>query len=546
MFVAWWKFTKPKKWLYFSVLSTVFIHRACLVVAPIFAARVIVGLSAGDYNAAVWNLSIVLGFLIFRNIVWHVNHSLYTPLVKHPYLRLQSEIADKVINATPESFKSVSKDKFLNVLHTDVLALSDVQDLTCTKIGSLMQVIMTIVAVLFLDVYVAGILIGVCVLNYFVLNVINSRIAKAALEIRTAIDDEYEALSNIYEAKDTIIFDKGKEYLKEQFCATGHGYIKAKHKSLIAKSMLNNWFFVLYNIAVFVITLFLIYNISKGNMTFEMYLILVPYLLLVIEACNQFFDMFKDIKTGVVHMNRIEKLLNLPDKESQKYGDSEIEFGEMGIDFVGVSVNTLAFPEVKNASFCLRRNEITMVHGAKGCGKRTIFYLLTRVIKPQEGKILINGLDVYDYSKSYYQKKLNIVAKKPFLFSGSIIKNLKAFEKSEKVIYEVCEELGIHEQIMSLPNQYHTHASDVSPYLGHMLEFARCILSGAEIILFYETPDTLSKREKENLKTQIDKYGSSKSIVIFSSSLEWADISEKVIKMDKGEVVEIQRNRNIN
>jgi len=517
-------------------LITIIIHRACVVAAPVFAAKAIANLAVGDYHGAVLYLTIGILIWTFRQIDMHINYLTYSRIIRDPYLRIQNNIAKKVCTAN-KNF--MSKSNILNILHNDTLVVADSVDLLTMKFGNLVQAIMVITTIFFLDKYIAAFMIGVCILNYFILNFINDKLAKGDRKRREAVDEEYEAFSNLYDVKDSIIFDTPKKELRNEFRQTGKKFINAQKYKTFWNSMAENTFAAFYYAIVFATTLFLVYMVRGGEMTLEKYLIVVPYLLLVIESCNGFFQLFRDIKNAHVCINRIEKVMEFSDKPMQIFGDNDGVFGNGGIDFIDVSAPaTDTTPAINNINFHLNAHETTLIHGDKDSGKRAIFYCLTREIKPS-GKILIGNVDAFSYSKSAYEKQLNMVAQKPLFVNGSIMRNLKIFERDEARIFEICTDLNIHETIMALPHQYNTDIASCPLSVKHMLEFARCILAKCEILLFYEMPNTLGKAEYENLKNQIKKYATRKTIIIFSRSTEWSDICNRVIHIAAGTVKEI-------
>lgn len=517
------------------VFLTILIQRACLVVAPFCAAKVITELTHSKHeNALIW-LSVGMGFMIFRNIILHINYILYTAEIRTPYLRIQNEIVQKVFRARSANFQKVQKGQFINMIHSDVLSLCDVLDLVATKLANLLQVFLTVGTLMFLNYYIGLLMVGVCVVNFFILNFINNRIAETNKRTRFAVDKQLETFGNLFDAKDGVVFEDTKEYLQKQFRNSATSYMHAKHRQVFFQSVLENWYFAFYNGVVFVITFALILLVGRGQMTLELYLLTVPYLLIVIEACNSFFDMFKDVKNAHVYMNRIKKVLTFTDKE-EDFGSVEPDFDYGGIDFVNVSANYKSYPPVKNINFHIRANEITLINGAKASGKRSIYHMLMRDIPPQRGQVLISGIDVGDYDKASYKRQLNTIVQSPYFIKASIMKVLRIFEPDRKKIVAACQDFGIHDAIMALHRGYESDASTLQPALKHMLAFVRAILAKCEILLFYETPNTLNDADRENLKRNLKKWGETKTIVLFSRSMFWADICQKVIEIDNGEV----------
>jgi len=253
--------------------------------------------------------------------------------------------------------------------------------------------------------------------------------------------------------------------------------------------------------------------------------------------------MFKDIKNANVHVNRIKKILDMSDKPTLNFGDAISDFDYGGIDFINVSLNTEGLPEIKHIDMHIRENQVTLIQGKRHCGKRTIFKCLTREIAPTDGRIVVDGIGINDYSYSSYIKQLNVVTTNPFFIKGTILDNLTLIEKDTAKIRQVCEDLGIHQQIESLAKKYDSDVETLPLHTRYLLDFARVLLAKCEIIIFYEIPTALGELEKDNIKKVIAKYAHHKTIIFFSQSYEWAELAQKIIEIEDGQVKSISYNK---
>ena len=168
--------------------------------------------------------------------------------------------------------------------------------------------------------------------------------------------------------------------------------------------------------------------------------------------------------------------------------------------------------------------------------------MLRRNIKPIKGEILIDGVNLYDFTKASHRDNFSYVTTKPTFFKGSIIKNLTVYEKNRKIVYEICRELGIYNYIESLPKKFNTNISQIPYEKLYLLGLARAILYACEILVIYEFPDNLSTLEKDNIKNIINKMHGTRTILIFSAKDYCADISNKIIRIERGEIKSISFN----
>ena len=106
--------------------------------------------------------------------------------------------------------------------------------------------------------------------------------------------------------------------------------------------------------------------------------------------------------------------------------------------------------------------------------------------KVDNGKILMDKLNIYEYSKDIYYSNISVVNQKTFIFNMSIRANLSLVDSNKKRQIDACKKVGIHEFIISLPDGYHTilkeDATNISGGQKQLLSLARALLTTSEIL----------------------------------------------------------------
>lgn len=95
--------------------------------------------------------------------------------------------------------------------------------------------------------------------------------------------------------------------------------------------------------------------------------------------------------------------------------------------------------------------------GSSGCGKTTLFRLITKLYQPQEGNILFFGENIENLKEEEIRNHISIVSQSSYLFTMSIEENLKGNQKITKdEMIKACKQAEIHEDILKMPNGYQT------------------------------------------------------------------------------------------
>jgi len=268
---------------------------------------------------------------------------------------------------------------------------------------------------------------------------------------------------------------------------------------------------------------------------------IVSYMTSAIEMFNNFFDINNEMKTAVVASNRINIILNFKEKRSVNVGSLDQDDIMGNIKFMNVTYNgNKENPKLENVNFKVKVNEIALFIGQRNSGKRSIFHLLTREIKQDEGNVYLDGIDIFDYSKKVHKTNINYLVTKPYFFNDSIGKNLKMVEPDMKKIIKVLATLDLVDYINSLPKKLNTKINDLSEGKKYLIQLARTLLMNSEVIILYEFPNSLSSKEKENILIALNILKDKKTIIIFSATDYAASIADKVYEVKKGIVTKIK------
>ncbi len=541
----WSKLAKPNKLLLFFSFFMVVLVQVCFIVAPIYSAKTTVAITNGKYTETIIYLCVVFGILLLRKTFWHFNYKIYPYLVKSVYNRINQEFIEKSLNAKNSNFKTTSKERILNMVHTDVNTVADFADKIGIASARLIQAISSIIIIFTVNFW-AGLIVFIAdILDFFVLSFINTKREKWLRQIRESNDEQYEKLSEIIDTRDTIKYLGLDKQIKKDYNKILDNYIYRLSKSTFWESMKGNYYQAFYEFLILVAKIVAVFLVAGNGISLELYFVIIAYVADGIYNTKDLYSVLYDFKNVNVALGRVKTVLNFADKEEIEVGSNNLK------DILGsICFNKVSYkksiedenPSLNNFDVLFKENETTLIMGPRSCGKRTIFNMLRRNIKPIKGEILIDGVNLYDFTKASHRDNFSYVTTKPTFFKGSIIKNLTVYEKNRKIVYEICRELGIYNYIESLPKKFNTNISQIPYEKLYLLGLARAILYACEILVIYEFPDNLSTLEKDNIKNIINKMHGTRTILIFSAKDYCADISNKIIRIERGEIKSISFN----
>lgn len=540
MLKNWYNTSRPNKTLIIAQMITSILANSLHVIATIPAAKAASSLALGNYNGAyIW---ILIGFalLVLRNIIFHFDFKILPLQMAKVYDYSQKRIISKVFNADDRSLKMTSKEKIINTISSNVYNCGEFANILSTRVAYFVRAIIMLVIVLAIDWQIGLIIITISVVVFLFLKVVYTRLGIVSKEIASNKDAIFEGFSDIVDnrviSNDLNINDQ----LRRDYDARTAKLMQSYKKRRTLESLRDNWIFVLWNAITVIATIYLVFKMNRGLYELAIYLIITPYLTSTLEYFTAFFNLFADLENVNISANRLNGIYAMTDSELIEFGSNQADKIPAKVKFARVSCSSNkaeGCSKIKNISFTVNEGEIALIQGQRGSGKRTVFYILRRAIRPDSGSVLLGDNEIYSYDRKAYVHNLGYITSAPFFFNASVIENLKYVEDNDKEIMRVCKNLGIKKMIAELPYGFDTNMvtqkSMFSEYLLFMIGVARVVLTKCEVIILYEFP-RLGREELDFVKKTLVELREKRCIIIFSANDSSRDIVNKHYVINKG------------
>lgn len=538
----WKEVAKPNQVVWFFQIVLYLLSSSLSILTALPNAKAINSLVIFDFDNTLYFLFISFVMLIISKILLAICYGLDTKQLYHIYPKLQQKIFDKVFISSDQSFSLNSKEKMINIITDNLASLSDFCDRFALKISRLASSLLTIGIIFYYNKLVGLIIFSSSLIILLLMKWVNSAIIKKTVYIYNQRDKLTETFANIVDNRIIGQDLNLKESLKSKYFSNISGILKGYRKRTTLKSVRDNFINILYNIIIFALTIYLVKLVRLNTLTSTIYLVIVPYLTSSINHLLDFFDIFADTETAFLNASRVKTLLDMDEKDLSMFGSNTTENleGAITFSFVSYEGENQNLGSLQPFFAQIEKHQAVLFQGNKGCGKRAIFYMLRRAIKPTTGTITFDTINIYDFSQSSYMKNLAYVTYKPHFYIGTIMENLKLVEKSKNKIYEACKKVGIHDYILSLPDSYQTDLSTDQNILSSekkfLLTLARSLLLKTEILLIYEFPPSLSENEIANITKLLGSLKKEKTIIIFSAKNYTQSIIDHTYFVENGVV----------
>lgn len=254
---------------------------------------------------------------------------------------------------------------------------------------------------------------------------------------------------------------------------------------------------------------------------------------------------FPAVTEGRVALKRIFDFFSIPKEIVEKEDSLDLKLFSKAITFHHVSFSYNEDKKVLNdISFTLEKGKTYAFVGESGGGKSTILQLLTRMYDTCEGEILVDGINIKDYSLSSLRYQMGIVTQDNFLYSTSIKDNLKTakLDATDKELIFATQKSFAHEFIKNLPNGYETEIGERGVKLSggqkQRISLARVFLKDPSIIILDEATSALDSESEELVQESLNLLDKEKTIITISHRLSTILNADTIFVVKNGQIIE--------
>ena len=228
-------------------------------------------------------------------------------------------------------------------------------------------------------------------------------------------------------------------------------------------------------------------------------------------------------------------------KDPKKLTDiKKIEFKDVTFSYPGANK-----PVVENMNLVIDADDKIGLIGESGIGKSTLIRLLLRFYDVTNGQILINGIDIKEYSLIDLRTKISVLQQDTFIFNDTIKANIALGkpDASDEEIINAAKMAGIHDLISSLPDQYDTLMGEMQNRLSggekQRIGIARVLLVDPDILVMDEPTSSLDIINEKSLLQTLDHQFKDKTWLIVSHRPSSLSNCKRIIKLVDHKISEV-------
>ncbi len=241
---------------------------------------------------------------------------------------------------------------------------------------------------------------------------------------------------------------------------------------------------------------------------------------------------------------RVFELLDTQPGVRDKQDALEVEDVHGEVVFEDVSFAYEEEPVLENVSIHVQPGQTVAIVGPTGAGKTTMVNLIARLYDVTAGRVLIDGRDVRDLAQRSLRARMGIVTQEPFLFSGSILENIRygRLDASDEDVEQAARAANAHDFITRLPEGYHSEVGERGRLLSQgqrqLISIARAILADPRILILDEATASIDTRTEVMIQGALNRLLKGRTSFVIAHRLSTVRNADLVLVIDDGRIIE--------
>ncbi len=370
--------------------------------------------------------------------------------------------------------------------------------------------------------------------------------ALSALRDNLSIELWWQTLAGIRGLKLLRLF-RGEVEEERRIDSALSKFVNTEQRGIYLKSLVDPMFQVA--ITAIVAILLLASTFLYGEQVVEK----IPGIILFLFVLSRMASPVQTINRARIsfatNMNCTQLLLDFlaPDSNrSEQNGVREIAHFRNGLSFDHVTFRyrNSDEPVLDDVTFDVPVGGMTAMVGPSGAGKSTIINLIGGLYRAQQGRILVDDVDLAEADLASWRSRVAFVTQDTFIFDDTVARNLRvaAPTATSKQMIEAAQKAHAHDFIMALPQGYDTPIGERGIALsgGQMqrLALARALLADADLLVLDEATSNLDAETEATIKDMLTRFAEQKTIFVVAHRLATVLRADKIVVLDCGRIVE--------
>jgi ATP-binding cassette, subfamily B, bacterial HlyB/CyaB len=257
-------------------------------------------------------------------------------------------------------------------------------------------------------------------------------------------------------------------------------------------------------------------------------------------------QLWQDFQQVRISVDRLGDVLNAPAEPEHNPGRASLPRIEGAIEFdkVRFRYRPDAAEALRGVSITIAAGEMLGIVGPSGSGKSTLTKLIQRLYVPEQGRVLVDGVDLALVDPAWLRRQVGVVLQENILFNRSVRDNIALSDPTQpmETVLAASELAGAHDFVVQLPHGYDTlideRGANLSGGQRQRLAIARALIGDPRILILDEATSALDAESEEVLQDNLRRIAHGRTVIIIAHRLSAVRQCHRIITVEAGEITE--------
>ena len=442
-------------------------------------------------------------------------------------------------------FDKTPSGSIVSRLTNDTETISDMfSGLLSSFISAIFIFVTTLYTMMVLDFRLTGLVLLFLPLIFILVNLYRKKSVKIIEKTRSFLSDINSKLAESIEGIRIIQAFNQEKRLQEEFDEINEEhYVYANRSVALDALFLRPAMSLLKLLGYAVLMAYFGYRGLYIGMTAGTMYAFIQYINRLFDPLIEVTQNFSILQTSMVSAGRVFALIDQSNYEPVQ-ADSELAIREGNIRFEHVCFSYDGVNQIlDDISFSVKKGETIAFVGHTGSGKSSIINVLMRFYEFQSGRVLIDNVDIRNYSHQELRENMGLVLQEPFLYHGTIKSNIAMYQEiSDEEVKATAEFVDADAFIQELPQGYNSPVSErgssFSTGQRQLLAFARTVASQPKILILDEATANIDSETETLVQNSLEKMRKGRTTIAIAHRLSTIQDANCIYVLDKGRIIE--------
>ncbi|VLR47118.1 ABC transporter ATP-binding protein [Streptococcus pneumoniae] len=532
--------------LTFLALSFLLATTVIKSVIPLVASHFIDQYLSNLNQLAVTVLLVYYGLYILQTVVQYVGNFLFARVSYSIVRDIRRDAFANMEKLGMSYFDKTPAGSIVSRLTNDTETISDMfSGILSSFISAVFIFLTTLYTMLVLDFRLTALVLLFLPLIFLLVNLYRKKSVKIIEKTRSLLSDINSKLAENIEGIRIIQAFNQEKRLQAEFDEINQEHLVYANRSVALDALfLRPAMSLLKLLGYAVLMAYFGYRGFSIGITVGTMYAFIQYINRLFDPLIEVTQNFSTLQTAMVSAGRVFALIDERTYEPlQENGQAKVQEGNIRFEHVCFSYDG-KHPILDDISFSVNKGETIAFVGHTGSGKSSIINVLMRFYEFQSGKVLLDDVDIRDFSQEELRKNIGLVLQEPFLYHGTIKSNIAMYQEiSDEQVQAAAAFVDADSFIQELPQGYDSPVSErgssFSTGQRQLLAFARTVASQPKILILDEATANIDSETESLVQASLAKMRQGRTTIAIAHRLSTIiQDANCIYVLDKGRIIE--------